>query len=195
MRRLHWLRVVTLAVFIGFFILGTSFFFFDRGGRISSFRRASWENAIEWWQGMAGARLTHHRAGFQVAYMNPETGRLTAVWDLIANVDGVEPKLRALPDGEWFVLTMLEPGITDGPVSVVNLLRQAGWSGDISPAANAGAAIFILSRTADHDRFAIMSAQAGGEQNQLVTLQAGLIGKDGATLRRSFVVQVKPPYD
>jgi hypothetical protein len=194
MKRLHWLRVASLAVFIGLLVVGTSFFFFNRDGRISTYRRVTWENAMEWWQGMAGARLTQHRPGFQVAYLNPETGRLTAVWDLIANVDGVEPKLRALPDGEWFVLTMLEPGITDGRVSVVDLLRQAGWSGDISRGLNGGAAMFVLSRTADHGRFAVVHGQAGDEQNRVVTLQAGLIGEDGATLQRSFVVQVKP-YD
>lgn len=185
--RRSWARAFARTAFVLAFLLGTAYYWLGPDLQLRPERAAMARRAFEWWQGMRGAALTHHRAGLQVAYIDPQTGRVFAVYDARADVSLVQRLLVLVPDGQWAAVTVLTPGDVETTTQLQGALQQYGWRQEIPPH---GAAVGIFSRGAQPGQLQLIHAQVSSEPDVVLSLPRGTLGHDGARLASRFYIHV-----
>jgi hypothetical protein len=134
------LRYTAFALFV-LISLGGSLFYLRE-----PLHQARRTNAVEWWAGITGRAVSHHRPGIQLAWLDPATGRLTGVRDVFGLPGTVRQAMADLPPNRWLVITVLQMGESEVTLQLGALLKEgAGWSGDLAPVAE-GAAALVLGR-------------------------------------------------
>jgi hypothetical protein len=184
---------IAVALFWLLMLAGTLGYFLTRSFTLRPEPGIKWAHAVEWWQGISGHMLTHHREGLQVAELDPETGRLVAVRDAILDVDIVRQTLEDIPHGHWLIVTALELSSEETTRKLNGVLARVGWSGQLEPV-NQGGGIVVLGRRKDSGDFFVVTSQIAAEPPVQVMLPAGTTGPDGSKLERSLSILVKP-YD
>lgn len=180
----RWARIA----FVLIALLGTAYYWLGPGLQVRSDRRTMLARSLEWWQGMGGRGLTHHRPGLQVAYLHPQTGQLSAVWDTQVDFNRVDRLLVQLPEGYWAAVTVLSPGdesITGGLQAV---LQKYGWQGTIPPK---GAAIGIFSRSGEDENPHLVASKVTAEPDARLILYQRMLGRDGNHMAADFPIHVK----
>lgn len=180
------LRLVAMLLFLLGSGVASHFYWFRTEMTIRPERSASFANGMDWWQGMMGYRVTQHRPGIQVSYIDPLQGRIRAVWELGDDIGALRRMLGDLPADRWLVLTMLKPGLGEQLSEVSALLVQAGWEGDLLPA-DQGTGIFVMSRER------VLAAKVSESPDLWLEMAQGLSdGKgEGKVLGRPFAIHVK----
>jgi|GEM_PF-2599402 len=180
-------RALARTSFVLVFLLGSAYYWVGPGLQLRTERTAMALRAFEWWQGMRGVALTHHRAGLQVAYLDPQAGRLYAVYDARADVGLAKRILRLVPEGQWAAVTVLTPGDVETTSQLRDELREYGWRQDIPPE---GAAVAIFSRSSQPGQLQLIHAQVASKPEIAISLPRGMLGPDGTRLASPFYIHV-----
>lgn len=185
--RLSRARALARTAFVLISLLASAYYWVGPGLQLRPERTAMAGRVFEWWQGMRGVALTHHRAGLQVAYLDPQTGRLFGVWDAQADVELVKRLLLLLPEGQWAAVTVLTPGDVETTTLLQDALQEYGWVQEVPPH---GAAAAIFSRSTQPGQLQLIHAQVSSDPALVLSLPRGMAGQDGTRLASSFYIHV-----